>query len=101
MAESAGLWMRIDGKDNPSKPLSFDNMANRPIKGTTELKKYNIVLDIPSNSNLINFGLILSGTGEVWVNGLKYEVVDKDVPTTYLLNNAPKADATVNLDFEK
>ena len=101
VAESAGLWMRIDGKDNPSKPLSFDNMANRPIKGTTEWKKYDIVLDVPSNSNLINFGLLLSGTGEVWISELKYEVVDKDVPTTNLMNNAPKADEPVNLNFEK
>ncbi len=28
------LWMRVDGEDG--KLLSFDNMQNRPIKGTTD-----------------------------------------------------------------
>jgi len=34
----AGLWMRIDGPTQ-HKPLGFDNMQNRPIKGTTDWHK--------------------------------------------------------------
>lgn len=101
VAESAGLWMRIDGKENPTKPLGFDNMENRPIKGTNNWKKYDVVLDVPSNSNLINIGILLAGTGEVWISNLKFEVVDKNVPTTDLISKAQKIEGPVNLDFNK
>ncbi len=57
-------------------------MGDRPIKGTSEWKKYDVVLDVPSNSAAINFGILLAGTGEVWVSNLKFEVVDDSVPTT-------------------
>lgn len=40
----AGMWMRIDGKDEV--PINFDNMDNRPISGTTEWRPYEVVLDI-------------------------------------------------------
>ena len=101
VAGSAGLWMRIDGKENPTKPLGFDNMNNRPIKGTNNWKKYNVVLDVPTNSNLINIGVLLAGTGEVWISDLKFETVDKSVPTTDLLTKAKKIEGPVNLDFKK
>src|SRR5580658_5580470 len=40
----AGLWMRVDkGK----KLLAFDNMQDRPIKGTTAWHNYEVVLDVP------------------------------------------------------
>ena len=40
---SAGLWMKID----PS--VAFDNMQNRPVKGTTDWTKYEITLDLQSS----------------------------------------------------
>ncbi|MGA7720368.1 MAG: hypothetical protein WCA84_04250 [Ignavibacteriaceae bacterium] len=95
----AGLWMRIDGKEDPTKPLAFDNMGNRPIVGTTEWTKYDVVLDIPSNSNMINFGILLSSSGEVWVKNLKFEAVDKTVPSTDMINKSSKLTEPVNLDF--
>jgi hypothetical protein len=95
----AGLWMRIDGKDNPTKPLGFDNMMNRSIKGTTDWKKYSVVLDVPSNSNLINIGILLAGKGEVWVSNLKFDIVDKSVPVTDLKENPSKSEPS-NLDFK-
>ncbi len=51
----SGMWMRIDG-DN-GKQLGFDNMQTRPIKGTTDWKQYEIVLDVPANSKTINYGV--------------------------------------------
>ncbi len=82
--DSVGLIMRVDG---PSKPgemntLGFDNMRNRPIKGTTEWKNHEIVLDVPENSIGIYYGIILSGKGQAWIDGLKFDVVGNDVPVT-------------------
>ena len=45
VAESAGFWFRIDAKGS-KEPSNFDNMNSRPIKGTTDWKKYEIVLSV-------------------------------------------------------
>jgi hypothetical protein len=66
----AGMWMRVDGKKKYS--LSFDNMENREIKGTTGWTKYHIDLYVPKTSNTISFGVLLSGTGEVWINAFHF-----------------------------
>jgi hypothetical protein len=96
----AGLWMRIDGKADPSKPLAFDNMQDRPITGTTEWKKFEVVLDVPSNGNLINIGILLAGTGEVWFSDFKLDIVDKSIPTTGLESMVNKVEEPVNMNFE-
>jgi hypothetical protein len=77
----AGFWLRVDASDS-NKPLSFDNMYDRPIKGTTDWKKYEIVLDVPENASNIAYGVLLSGTGQVWFDSMTFEIVDNSVPTT-------------------
>jgi len=75
----AGLWMRIDGPEDTT--LSFDNMQNRQIKGTTDWKKYEIVLDVPDNSTRISYGVLLD-KGQAWFNGLELSTVTREVPVT-------------------
>ena len=78
----AGLWMRVDGEGKDKISLSFDNMQTRPIKGTLDWKKYEIVLDIPDESKNITFGILLDGPGQAWVDGFQFEEVSQDVPVT-------------------
>jgi len=78
--QSAGLWMRVDGVGQ--RMLGFDNMDNRPIKGTRDWKKYEIVLDVPTDSVDIAFGILLSGKGLVWLDNIQFEFVGSNVPTT-------------------
>jgi hypothetical protein len=52
VSKSAGMWMRIDGR-TPGVMLGFDNMNDRPIQGTTDWQKYEIVLDVPDSSAAI------------------------------------------------
>ena len=82
-ASEAGLWMRLDGFN---RLLGFDNMMPRAVKGTTDWKQYEVVLDVPPETVNILFGALLSGTGRVWVDDLKIEPVGKDVPTTNQLS---------------
>ncbi len=102
----AGLWMRID-------PLvSFDNMSNRGVTGTTGWKKYEIELDLfPSKAKRIVFGGLLTGKGKMWIDNLEITIDDKrleDVPLKKLLNvekdtafvNGSKID-TIALDTGK
>ena len=81
----AGLWFRIDQKDS-EETLGFDNMhdgeKDRSIKGTTDWTEYEIVLDVPLNATKLAYGVLLVGTGQVWFDNIKFEVVDKSVPTT-------------------
>jgi hypothetical protein len=77
-----GLWMRVDGEQNSP---AFDNMENRPIKGTTGWQKYEVVLDVPEGSVDIAFGILLAGKGHAWVDDLQLDVVGNDVPSTNMI----------------
>jgi hypothetical protein len=76
----AGFWMRIDGPNQ--EMLGFDNMQDRPIIGTTERTKSQIVLDVPAESIKIAYGVLLGGDGQVWFDGIEIDVVGEDIPTT-------------------
>jgi len=78
--ESARMWMRVDGPD--TSPVAMDNMAKRPIRGSTEWSRYEIVLDVPAVAVQIGFGAILGGQGRLWVDDLALELVGDGVATT-------------------
>ena len=93
----AGLWMRIDGP--AQRQLGFDNMQNRPIKGTADWQKYEVVLDVPAESVNIAFGILQTEKGQVWLSGVQFEEVGLDVPTTSSEGNEEFPDKPENLDF--
>lgn len=105
VADWAGLWFRVDEKGT-NKSSGFDNMkdgkTDRSVKGTTDWTRYEIVLDVPLNTSNLAYGALLSGTGQIWFDEIKFEVVDHTVPITgkgkeeLMPNKEP-----VNLDFEK
>ena len=95
----SGMWMRVDGEKG--EMLGFDNMQTRPIKGTTDWKQYAIVLNVPANSKVINYGVLLGADGEVWFDNLKLEIVDKNVPVTSVEKERNLSKQPVNMDFEK
>jgi len=99
----AGLWLRID-QSGSTQPLSFDNMQDRPIKGTTDWKKYEIVLDVPSNASNIAFGALLAGTGQIWFDNITFEIVgdaEKVTGSPNLMKQSSIQDVPTNLNFEK
>ena len=93
----AGLWMRVDS--GPTVGVAFDNMQDRPIKGTTDWHDYQVVLDVPKDATGIAFGVLLSQSGTVWLSNVKIESVGTDVPTTgkHLL---PLPPGPTNLNFD-
>jgi len=60
-----GLWFRSDGDVVPD--LFFDNMSRRPICGTTEWAIYAIDAQLPIETTWINYGIVLSGRGAMFV----------------------------------
>lgn len=96
----AGMWFRVDDSKQKDLSLSFDNMSDRPIKNTTDWKKYEIVLDVPQEAGAMVFGVLLEGSGKVWISDISFEVVDQSVPTTNMVKErAPLPQGPVNLDF--
>jgi hypothetical protein len=109
----ANLWMLVGGRTT----LAFDTMRQRRILGTTDWKKYEIVLDVPRDAVAIHFGFgLVAGSGKVWADDFQFEVVGQDVPTTELsfqrpaplqLQSSAESPAPPlrpeppNLDFEK
>jgi len=106
--EWAGFWLRIDTKEG-EKNMPFDNMhdgkKDRSVKGTTDWTKYEIVLDVPLSTEGLAYGALISGTGQIWFDNLKFEIVDNSVNTTGIgisNNEQPVIPSEpINLDFEK
>ncbi len=94
-----GFWMRVD--DHLHDVLHFDNMSDRPIKGDNEWNHYSIVLDVPENSAVISFGILLSGKGHVWADGITFEEVDSSIPTTNIDFSSELLDEPINLSFDE
>lgn len=95
----AALWMRVD--DVLGRPLSFDNMSDRPILGSSDWIKYEIVLDVPVNSSDISFGALLDGKGQIWLDKFELKVVPANTPVTDQLKNKILPSEPRNLDFEQ
>jgi hypothetical protein len=76
----AGLWMRVDGPGGAI--LAFDNMQDRPIRGTIGWEEYEIVLDVPENGVNVSFGILLAGRGKAWADDFAFQTVGMDVPVT-------------------
>jgi hypothetical protein len=92
-SRGAHLWFRVDGPNQ--KMLGFDNMDTRPVKGNTEWTKYEIVLDVPSDSIGLAYGSFLNGSGTSWVASFRLEEVSDAVPAT---NNLPQHPTNLNFD---
>jgi hypothetical protein len=78
VAKWAGLWVRVDGQPQGSrypKALAFDNMHDRPIRGTTDWARYEIVVDVRKDAHTLSYAVQLSGPGRVWIDDVKVEVL--------------------------
>jgi hypothetical protein len=72
----AGLWMRVDG---PNGASAFYNSQDKPIKGSADWQLRTVVLEVAPDASAIAFGMIHHGGGEIWMDDLKIDVVDKAV----------------------
>ena len=74
-------------------------MQGRPIKGTTDWQKYEVVLDVPQESVAIAFGILLTGKGQAWLSEVQFEEVGAEVPTTSHEGHDDLPEKAGNLDF--
>jgi C-terminal processing protease CtpA/Prc len=71
-----GLWLRQDGD---AGAVAFDNMQKRQLKGTTGWTEYSITLPVHPDARQLFFGVLMSGTGSVWVDDLQLLVDGKPI----------------------
>ena len=83
----AGVWLRADTAEGDSS--AFDNMDDRPLRGSTGWTQAANVLDVAEDATLVNFGVLLTGAGAVDLARPRFEVVDTDVPVTRLWRRPP------------
>ena len=96
----AGLWFRIDGTSR-ADTLNFDNMQDRPLKGTKDWERYSIVLDVSTEATRIAFGVLLGSVGSVWIADMRLEITGPDVPTTNMdIGTGPIPEGPANLSFQ-
>jgi len=97
-----GLWLRVDEADS-QEPLSFDNMYDRGITGTTGWTKYEIILDVPANAFNLAYGALLAGSGQIWFDNITFEESGISDIKAEVKNSDSKINnkESVNLDFEK
>jgi hypothetical protein len=103
-----GLWMRVD---QGAQVLAFDNMQNRPIKGSLDWTSESVVLDVPKATPAASdgtpgaaptgvfFGILMNGKGQLWISNVQVDVVGSDVPTTSSLpqNTIPSGPGNLSL----
>lgn len=94
----AAPWIRVDERD--CKALSFDNRCQSLIVDTTDWTKYELVVDVPSESLYVAFGAMLGGEGHIWIDDFQFAVVGNDVPTTDCPCSAKHLENGCNLNFE-
>ncbi len=107
--EWGGLWMRVDDANHPAgghpSVVAFDNMhdgiKDRSITGTKGWQNYSVVLNVPEGATAVSIGFLLHGTGALWVNGIRVDVVGPEVPVTGKPMAQSQHDAPVNLSFDK
>jgi RNA polymerase sigma factor (sigma-70 family) len=96
-----GLWMRVDGPAPERRMLAFDNMAGRPVSGTTDWEHYEVVLDAPDEAQAIALGVLLNGKGQAWMSDFNVEIVGPEVETTEAAMTAALPQRPQNLDFSE
>src|SRR5579862_7944856 len=57
-------------------------MDNHPLRGSTDWRKYQYVVDVPRDCRLIMLGASLKGPGKVWASEFSLDVVGAEVPVT-------------------
>jgi len=67
----AGAWLRVDAAD---RARAFDNMDDRPLRGSTDWTEAANVLDVGEDASSVHFGVLLAGAGAVDLARPRFEL---------------------------
>jgi hypothetical protein len=75
------MWLRIRGPERYQQ--HYYGMADKPVRGTTDWTRYEIVMDVAKDAAWLNYGFFIEG-GRAYADAVRLDVVGKDVPLTPL-----------------
>jgi RNA polymerase sigma factor (sigma-70 family) len=75
-----GSFVIILGTDG--RHMQYDDMSDRPIRGTTDWRQYEIDTDLPREPCIIYFGPDLYGPGELWADDFRIDLGSANDPVT-------------------
>ncbi len=70
----AGGWWQCE---RPTGAGVYVDMESQQIKGTTDWKRYELVVDVPPNAFEVSFGFMLVGEGSAWFDDIEIEIDGK------------------------
>jgi len=88
-----------DGEGMERRSMYMTSNQHEPIEGTSDWRRYELVIDVPEDAASIQCGFNLTGSGKVWLAGFQFEAVDASVPLTGT-RIMPPPRQPVNLAFE-
>lgn len=94
--DAAGLYVKVE---DDLRNLNVDFMKDRYIKGSTPWKQYKLVVDIPQNATLMEFGIKLQGKGKVFVDRFNFTTAGSEEEVTGKVVKGIHRQLQ-NLDFE-
>jgi hypothetical protein len=77
----ADLWVRAQGQDSPGDGLGLAGDM-RSLPADSDWSPHEAVIDVPATAAWLEYGAGIAGPGRLWVDGIKAEIVGKDVPLT-------------------
>ncbi|MBO0790611.1 MAG: bifunctional nuclease family protein [Ktedonobacteraceae bacterium] len=83
--EQANLILTVSGPPIAPEQSSYayaTDMSDNPIEGTCDWTRRELVIDIPDDALVISYQLQIQGACKIWLDGIRFEVVDKSVPLT-------------------
>lgn len=69
-----GAWLRASAYDTLGNDLVW-KYSERSVRGTTDWTKLEVEFDVPQDAYVIAIGADLSGGGEMYLGGLKFDVI--------------------------
>jgi hypothetical protein len=82
--ERLHLWLRVLGPERQTQMRRYD-MSDAPIRGTTDWRRYEIVMDVPRDASFLSFGVYIEGgRGKAFADAVTLEEVGAEVPALQL-----------------
>jgi hypothetical protein len=108
----AGLWIRADGADGATVAFRncFSGRARSSfVRNDTDWREAEISLDIPDTAVSLSYGVLMEGSGSVWIDNVSFESVGNydpaDADYISVVHHRPVdpqgMSSPQNLDFEQ
>jgi len=71
----ADLWVQFKGSMNNYR---MNGLFAPPVHGTTDWILYEVTLHVPGDNERIDLGFLLDGTGQVWLDGMEFQMIEEE-----------------------